>query len=123
MTKNEQLKIILSSNPCHDNYHTWIRTTDDIKTFKETMSDPAYANYDEYCPDYSKEDALNALKCNRITVYSSYPIKQGVFVTPSKMEAQAYSENDIIYSKSVSLTDVAWIDITQGQYVGSDDPC
>jgi len=54
-----------------------------------------------------------------ITVYSSHPIEAGVFVTPSKMEAESYSGDGKIYTKTVKLTDVAWIDPTQGQYTGS----
>ena len=49
-------------------------------------------------------------------VYSSHPIKNGTFVTPSKMEAMSYASSDKVYSKVVSLYDVAWIDPTQGQY-------
>ncbi|MBO5435073.1 hypothetical protein J6A31_04550 [bacterium] len=121
MDKHKQLQIILQTNPCHDEYHTWIRTVDDIKTFEEALSDPDYADCETYDPDYNRNNALTALKTNKITVYSSYPIKQGIFVTPSKLEALSYSANNMVYSKSVQLTDVAWIDITQGQYVGADD--
>ena len=49
-------------------------------------------------------------------MYSSYPIKNGTFVTPSKMEAMSYAGSNKVYSKVVSLDDVAWIDPTQGQY-------
>ena len=52
----------------------------------------------------------------KIVVYSSHPIKNGTFVTPSKMEATSYASSDKVYSKVVSLYDVAWIDPTQGQY-------
>ena len=53
-----------------------------------------------------------------ITVYSSHMIEPGVFVTPSKMEAQSYSGDGKVYTKTVMLTDVAWINPTQGQYTG-----
>ena len=49
-------------------------------------------------------------------MYSSYPIKNGTFATPSKMEAMSYASSDKVYSKVVSLYDLAWIDPTQGQY-------
>lgn len=116
--KNEQYKIIENSNPVEDEYHTWIRSTDDIKTFDETLNDPDWADYREegFDPDYTGDIINEALETGKITVYSSYPIEQGIFVTPSQMEAETYSGNGKVYSKEVNLTDVAWIDPTQGQY-------
>lgn len=114
--KKTQLKIILNSNPAQDDYHTWIREEKDIKTFKETLEDSDWAEYDYFNPDYSKKMANEALESGYITVYSSYPIEQGIFVTPSKMEAESYAGNGRIFSKKVSINDVAWIDPTQGQY-------
>ena len=78
------------------------------------MSD--WAPYDEFDPDYSKQDALNAIKNGKIKVYSSHPIGQGVFVTPSKMEAQTYAGDGTVYEQVVNIDDIAWIDPTQGQY-------
>ena len=60
--------------------------------------------------------AEQALATGKITVYSSYPIIQGTFVTPSKMEAESYSGTGKVYKKTVDIKDVAWIDPTQGQY-------
>lgn len=60
--------------------------------------------------------AREALEKGSIRVYSSYPIKDGIFVTPSIMEAQSYSGDGKVYSKVVNLNDVAWVDPTQGQY-------
>lgn len=118
--KEQQNKIIQNSNPAGDNYHTWIRSENDIKTFEETLNDSDYKEYFESGEDfdetYTAEMAKKALETGKITVYSSYPIEQGTFVSPSKMEAESYSENGKIYSKEVNLTDVAWIDPTQGQY-------
>ena len=114
--KQKQLEIILKHNPCNDSFHTWIRTIEDIKLFEETLNDEDYFCYDEYDPDYSKQDALDAMKKGYIVVYSSRPIVQGAFVTPSRIEAQSYSGDGHIYSKLVKLTEVAWIDVTQGQY-------
>jgi len=37
------------------------------------------------------------------------------------MEAEGYSGTGKVYSKRVKLTDVAWIDITQGQYARVDE--
>ena len=57
-----------------------------------------------------------ALRDGEIEVFSSYPIKAGVFVTPSRMEAESYAGRGKIYSKTVKPDDVAWIDPTQGQF-------
>lgn len=114
--KQKQLDIIKSNNPVNDDYHTWIRNVEDIKTLEETINDSDWSNYDEYNPDLSRQDIENAIDSGKIMVYSSYPIKQGVFVSPSKMEAESYSSNGKVYSKEVNTNDVAWIDPTQGQY-------
>ena len=116
LNKQKQLEIINSNNPAPNEYSTWIRSEKDIKTFAEALSDPEWSEYDEYNPDYTKQMAENALKSGEIEVYSSYPIEQGVFVSPSKMEAESYSGSGKIYEKTVKLSDVAWIDPTQGQY-------
>ncbi|MCI6191178.1 MAG: hypothetical protein MR691_14835 [Clostridium sp.] len=118
--KEKQLNIILKNNPVNDDYHTWIRNINDIKTFEETLQDSDYKEYYEAGEDfdetYSANMAKEALETGKITVYSSYPIEQGIFVSPSRMEAESYSGNGKVYSKEVNLTDVAWIDPTQGQY-------
>ena len=40
--KQKQLDIILKHNPVQDNYHTWIRNIEDIKTLEETLQDSDY---------------------------------------------------------------------------------
>jgi hypothetical protein len=114
--KQKQLDIVKDSNPMQDDYHTGIRTIEDIKTLEETLNDSDYEGYDEFNPDLTRQDIENAIKKGTIMVYSSYPIENGVFVSPSKMEAESYSGNGKVYSKEVSINDVAWIDPTQGQY-------
>lgn len=114
--KQKQLEVIQKSNPVEDDYHTWIRSTDDIHTFREALNDPEWADYDEFDPDYTKAMAEEALKSGEIEVFSSYPIQNGVFVTPSRMEAESYAGRGKIYSKTVKTDDVAWIDPTQGQF-------
>ena len=37
------------------------------------------------------------------------------FVSPSKMEAASYSGDETVYMADVDISDVAWIDETQGQ--------
>lgn len=67
-------------------------------------------------PDFTKDMVQRALDDGEITVYSSYPIKNWYWVTPSKMEAQAYAWWGKVYSKTVKLDDVAWVDELQWQY-------
>ena len=114
--KQQQLDIILKSNPMQDDYHTGIRELEDIKTLSETLQDKDWADYDEFNPDLSRKEIEEAIETGKITVYSSYPIEQGTFISPSRMEAESYSGDGKIYSKEVDINDVAWIDPTQGQY-------
>lgn len=114
--KQKQLDIINKNNKMQDDYHTGIRKVEDIKTLAETLQDSDWIDYDEFNPDYTRNMANEALKTGKITVYSSYPIKQGTFVSPSRMEAEGYSGNGKIFSKEINIEDVAWIDPTQGQY-------
>ena len=114
--KAAQFAIIRDSNAADDGYHTWIRSAAEIKTLPETLADPEWAEYDEYDPDYTRQMAEDAVRTGKITVYSSYKIGNGVFVTPSRMEAESYSGDGKVYSKTVNVADVAWIDPTQGQY-------
>ena len=114
--KAAQFDIIQNSNAAEDDYHTWIRSASEIKTLSETLADPEWAEYGEYNPDYTRQMAENAVRTGKITVYSSYKIGNGVFVTPSRMEAESYSGDGKVYSKTVNVADVAWIDPTQGQY-------
>lgn len=114
----EQLKLINKYNPAPNEYSTWIRNKSDIKTYKEALDDSDWAEYVKqgFNPDYTGDMVKDALKNNKITVHSSYPIDNGVFVTPSMDEALSYAGNGKVYSKEIPLEDVAWIDPTQGQY-------
>ena len=115
VAKQEQFDLISKENPALDEYHTWIRSPEEIKTFAETLEDPDWAGMD-FDPDYSWQDAQQALADGEITVYSSKPIQAGAFVTPSYMEAESYAGRGQIYEARVPLSDVAWIDPTQGQF-------
>lgn len=118
-----QLEIINKYNPAPNTYQTWIRSTDNIKTFEEALLDSDYTGWerDGFDESYSARDAEYAVKSGKITVYSSHPIKQGIFVTPSYMEARSYSAAGKVYSKEVFLDEVAWIDPTQGQYANVEE--
>ena len=114
--KKRQLELIINNNPFNAELgnHTWIKNVSDIKTYDEVWKEEGEVY--GITPDFSKEDAENAFRTGKIVVYSSYPIRNGTFVTPSKMEAMSYSGNGKVYRKLVNLEDVAWIDPTQGQY-------
>lgn len=114
--KQKQFELITNGNSFNSELgnHTWIKDVSDIKTYEEVWQEEGEIY--GITPDFSEKDAINALNSGRIVVYSSYPIKNGTFVTPSKMEAMSYAGSNKVYSKVVSLDDVAWIDPTQGQY-------
>lgn len=110
--KQKQLEIINKFNPMQDDYHTGIRKISDIKDAEEVFSN----KNDFIYPDFTQEDGENALKKGYVMVYSSKPIEQGGFVSPSKMMAQDYAGNNRVYSKYVRLDEVAWLDSSEGQY-------
>ena len=109
--KQEQFNIIQGSNPRDTNLsnHTWINNKSDIKSFDEVISDG------DFTPDYTNEDYNKAKQSGVITVYSSKPIANGEFVTPSQQIAKDYAGSEKIYSKEVSINDVAWISASEGQ--------
>ena len=109
--RQAQLNIILSTNPAEDDLHTWIRTTEDILTFEELFPDGLY----DVTPDFTVSDIQTVLNTGKITVYSSKPIENGNFVTPSKLEAASYSGDETVYMAHIDVSDVAWIDESQGQ--------
>lgn len=117
--KQKQLDVINRTNPAHDDYHTWIRTTDDIKTLQEAVdevkAEDADYNLSAY-PDVSDDMINEALQSGKITIYSSKPIKEGVFVSPSQMQAKDYAGGGRIYSKQVPINDVAWINTDEGMF-------
>lgn len=51
--KAAQFAVIQSSSAAEDDYHTWIRSADEIKTFDEALRDPEWADYDSFDPDYT----------------------------------------------------------------------
>ncbi len=116
--KAAQLSAIQQSNPFDPSLgaHTWIRSEGDILTYQEAIDN--FGGVDDVTPDFRAQDVQAALDSGYVTVYSSYPIEQGTFVTPSRMEAQSYAGEGRVYSKQVPLSDVAWLDEVQGQYTG-----
>lgn len=117
--KGAQFDIIRQSNPFDAELgdHTWIKSADDILTYPEAIDN--FGGVEDVTPDFRAADVQAALDGGEVTVYSSYPIEQGTFVTPSRMEAQSYAGDGAqVYSRRVPLSDVAWIDEVQGQYTG-----
>lgn len=112
--KNAQYKIIQETNPMFDEEHVGIRSPKDIKTFEEVINDEDSFNWG----DYSKEDAIRDLKKGTVTIYSSYPIKNGTFVSTSYQQALDYASGDPtqVHSRKASLNSVAWINGDEGQY-------
>jgi hypothetical protein len=114
--KKVQLDIILKTNPMLDDNHLGIRTLNDIKTAKEAWDTNVDFNEDFVYPDFSQQDAKKALSSGKIKIYSSYPIKHGTFITPSKRMATDYAGGKEPYSKVVGINDVAWINADEGMF-------
>ena len=97
-----------------DEFHVGIRSPKDIKTFAEAIKDEESFSWG----DFSQEDAQRALKSGEIMIYSSYPIRQGIFVSTSKRQAEEYAGGigKKVYSKKIPLNDVAWINGDEGQF-------
>ena len=116
--KVSQFKIIQKYNPMLDDYHVGIRKPSDIKTWEEVLDEDKADGESFSWGDFSRKDAETALKRGAIYIYSSYPIKQGVFVSTSKAQAEQYAggKGNAVYSKKVLLEDVAWINGDEGQY-------
>lgn len=110
-----QMEIINRHNPMTDDVHAGIRTVDDIKSFDQIVEEARKEGADIY-PDMNMDLFDDAARTGKITVYSSYPIRQGVFVSPSRMNAEDYAGGGKVYSKTVAVNDVAWIAPDQGQY-------
>ena len=115
--KVEQFKIIQETNPMKDDFHVGIRKPSDIKTWKEVIDSEDDGESFAW-GDFSKKDAQKALKTGKITIYSSYPIKDGVFVSTSKIQSEQYAggTGSKVYKKTVPIESVAWINGDEGQF-------
>lgn len=115
--KERQYRIITSKNPMLDDYHTGIRTLNDIKTWDEVLAGDDEKIGQFSWGDFSREDAENARKNKRIKVYSSKPIEDGNFVSTSYVQALEYAGRDKnkVNEQEVDLDDIAWIDGDEGQ--------
>ena len=120
--KQSQFDIIQETNPMGDDYHVGIRSVEDIRTWDEVLKLDDESEGQFLWGDFSRADAEQALKDGKIIVYSSYPIKDGVFVSTSYVQAEQYAggRGGKVYSKTVPLTDVAWINGDEGQFAAAD---
>ena len=68
--KKWQFSVMLKTNPARDKTSTWIRSVENIHTFKETLDDSDWEGWEEGCfdPDYNGADVKKALDCGMITV-------------------------------------------------------
>ena len=112
--KQLQLDIIKKTNPMQDEYHTGIRKKSDIQTFEEAYKNKERDDSLVY-PDFTEKDVKEAIKNGYITVYSSNDIKNGSFVSTSKMMAQDYAGDGKVKMMKVELDDIAWINLDEGQ--------
>lgn len=112
--QNAQFQIIQDTNPMWDDQHVGIRSPLEIRTFAEVIDDTDSFNWG----DFSKKDAERALKRGTVRIYSSYPIKNGVFVSTSYQQALDYAGGDAsgVHSRVAALDSVAWINGDEGQY-------
>jgi len=99
-----QSEIIQNINPMLDDYHTGIRSADDIANAKDVFNVNSFSG----TPDFTFSDATKALRDGQIKVYSSKDIVDGTFVTPSRMEAQNYAGNNPVNEVIVPIRDIAW---------------
>lgn len=108
--KEAQFELLQETNPMRDDYHTGIRSADEINYLDDLVK-----NYDADTsemfayPDFTLDDANKAISKGEIEVFSSKPIEPGTFVTPSKMMAQDYAggRDAKVYSKVMPIEDYA----------------
>lgn len=116
--KEKQNEIIQNTNPMNNEYNTGIRNENDIRTWDEVLNLDDDSEGQFAWGDYTRKDALRDQQKGTVTVYSSYPIENGNFVSTSKIQAEEYAggPGSKVYSKEVPLNEVAWINGDEGQY-------
>ena len=114
--QEKQFEIIQQTNPMRDDIHVGIRSVEDIKTFEEAFNEAMKDEESFQYGDFDEFDAAAALRTGKITIYSSKPIEQGGFVSTSYNMAKDYAGSGRVYSQTVSLNEVAWINGDEGQY-------
>ena len=115
--RQKQWEIIQKTNPKEEGTNsTWVDKPEDAKTFYEVNhKDSDYPFNENYSDDWTVKDKMNVEATGKITVYSSYPIEDGNWVTPSKEEGLSYAGSGKLYSATIDPRDIAWVDAGQGQ--------
>lgn len=107
-----------------DDNHILFRVAENVGSFEDTISnakDKGYENLSAY-PDVTNQMLEDALTSGRIMVYSKDPIAGGTTVSPSVQRASELSGPDAqIYSKDISIDQVAWETPDEGTYTTNDD--
>lgn len=115
--RKAQFDLLQKTNPMRDDYHTGIRSPEDIYTLKSIVDSYNADNNFTY-PDFTLADAQKALASGNIDVYSSKPIEAGAFISPSKMMATDYAGGGEVYTKNIPLRDFAFIESgDEGNYL------
>lgn len=115
--RQKQWEIIQKTNPKEEGTNsTWVDKPEDAKTFYEVNhKDSDYPFNENYSDDWTVKDKMNVEATGKITVYSSYPIEDGNWVTPSKEEGLSYAGSGKLYSATMDPRDIAWVDAGQAQ--------
>ncbi len=107
-----------------DDNHILFRVAENVGSFEDaikTAKDKGYENLSAY-PDVTNQILEDALTSGRIMVYSKDPIAGGTTVSPSVQRASELSGPDAqIYSKDISIDQVAWETPDEGTYTTNDD--
>ena len=115
--RQAQFDLLQKTNPMRDDYHTGIRSPEDIYTLKSIVDSYNADNNFTY-PDFTLADAQKALARGNIDVYGSKPIETGAFISPSKMMATDYAGGGEVYTKNIPLRDFAFIESgDEGNYL------
>lgn len=117
--KEAQYKLLQETNPMTDDYHTGIRSANEINTLGELVGKYDPDSMFTY-PDFTIDDARKAVENGVLPVYSSKPIESGTFITPSKMMATDYAGGDPngVYSQEIPIDDFAAIESgDEGNYL------
>lgn len=116
--KKEQFEIINESNRMRNDSRAGILNADNILSFREAIDIAKADNNGKISsyPDVPNSVFDKAMRSGFITVYGSEPIENGVFVTPSMIGARMDSDDGKVFSKVVSINDVAWLNSDEGQF-------
>ena len=121
--KEKAFAYIQKKNPALDDYHTHIRSAEEVHTWAEVMAMPnASEGFDIYPGEFDEEEAKHALECGVIHVYHGNDDRGACcFVSTSPSEALEYAGGDPahLWRSIVYTTEVAWISTSEGILLNS----